>query len=227
VGSGNGDTGRECYYRTCLCRVIRVPTTAVHAARRAAPTSSCRASGGRRRACTTRQGGNRPISVYRPGEMPIQSCGQSVSAPRGEAGVRLNAHTELRVKRQRSARGAIYRNRVSGARTRPTFCSVEPSPLVRMSIHCEGRSRPCGHVRSRVDCLFAMTILAGLPDEAVSGPAAVRRASGAGTVWVRPGRPWSKLSRLAFNSRNEAWRMCRRTFRAIGRFRYIASRAER
>ena len=54
---------------------------------------------------------NRPISVYRLGEMPIQSCGQSVSAPRGKASVRLNAHTELRAKRQRSAREAIYRNR--------------------------------------------------------------------------------------------------------------------
>jgi hypothetical protein len=54
---------------------------------------------------------NRPISVSRLGEMPIQSCGQSVSAPRGKVGVSLNAHTELRTKRQRSAREAIYRNR--------------------------------------------------------------------------------------------------------------------
>jgi len=53
---------------------------------------------------------NRPISVYRLGEMPIQSCGQSVSAPRENAGARLNAHTELRTKRQRSAPEAIYRN---------------------------------------------------------------------------------------------------------------------
>jgi len=44
------------------------------------------------------------------GDMPIQSCGQSVSAPRGKAGVRLNAHTELRAKRQNSARQVIYRN---------------------------------------------------------------------------------------------------------------------
>ena len=44
--------------------------------------------------------------------MPIHSCGQSVSAPRGKAGVRLNAHTELRAKRQRLAREAIYRNRL-------------------------------------------------------------------------------------------------------------------
>jgi hypothetical protein len=49
--------------------------------------------------------------VYRPGDMPIQSCGQSVSAPRGKAGAMLNAYTELRAKRQRSAREAIYRNR--------------------------------------------------------------------------------------------------------------------
>jgi len=54
---------------------------------------------------------NRPISVYRLGEMPIQSCGQSGSAPRRKAGARLNAHTELPAKRQRSAREAIYRNR--------------------------------------------------------------------------------------------------------------------
>jgi hypothetical protein len=33
--------------------------------------------------------------------MPIQSCGQSVSAPRVKAGAMLNAHTELRAKRQR------------------------------------------------------------------------------------------------------------------------------
>ena len=55
-------------------------------------------------------GDHKPISVYRLGEMPIQSCGQSVSAPRGKAGVRLNAHTELRAMRQRSAREAIYRS---------------------------------------------------------------------------------------------------------------------
>jgi hypothetical protein len=54
---------------------------------------------------------NRPISVYRLGDMPIQSCGQSVSAPRGEARARLSAHTELRAKSQRSAREAIYRYR--------------------------------------------------------------------------------------------------------------------
>jgi len=45
------------------------------------------------------------------GEMPIQSCGQGVSAPHGKAGASLNAHTELRAKRQRSAREAIYRKR--------------------------------------------------------------------------------------------------------------------
>jgi len=56
-------------------------------------------------------GRNRPISVYRRGEMPIHSCGQSVSARRRKAGARLNAHTELRAKRQRSAREAIYQNR--------------------------------------------------------------------------------------------------------------------
>jgi hypothetical protein len=54
---------------------------------------------------------NRPVSVYRLGEMPIQSCGQSDSAPRGKAGATLNAHTEVQAKRQRSAREAIYGNR--------------------------------------------------------------------------------------------------------------------
>jgi len=54
---------------------------------------------------------NMPISVYRLSEMPIQSCGQSVSAPRGKACAGLNAHTELRAKRQHSAREAIHRNR--------------------------------------------------------------------------------------------------------------------
>jgi hypothetical protein len=49
---------------------------------------------------------NRPISVYHLGEMPIQSCGQSVSAPRGKANATLNAHTELQAKRQRSAKGS-------------------------------------------------------------------------------------------------------------------------
>jgi len=64
---------------------------------------------------------NRPISVYRLGEMPIQTCGQSVSTPRVKAGASFNAHTELRAKRQRSAREAIYRNR-----------PIETSALVRM-----------------------------------------------------------------------------------------------
>ena len=62
---------------------------------------------------------NRPMSVYRLGEMHTQSCGQSVSAPRGKAGARLNAHTELRTKRQRSAREAIYRIRPIGEQCLP------------------------------------------------------------------------------------------------------------
>ena len=52
--------------------------------------------------------GNRPISVYRLGKMPIQSCRQSVSAPRGKAGARLNSHTQMRgqsVSAQRGKRG--------------------------------------------------------------------------------------------------------------------------
>ena len=54
---------------------------------------------------------NRPISVHRLGEMPLQSCGRGVSAARGKAGARLTAHTELRTPHQRSAREAICRNR--------------------------------------------------------------------------------------------------------------------
>ena len=56
-------------------------------------------------------GYDRPISLYRLGEKPIQSCGQSGSAPHGTAGASLHAHTELRAKHQRSAREAIYRIR--------------------------------------------------------------------------------------------------------------------
>jgi hypothetical protein len=54
---------------------------------------------------------NRPISLYRLRETPVQNCEQSVSAPRGKARARFNAHTEMRAKRQRSAREAIYRYR--------------------------------------------------------------------------------------------------------------------
>ena len=85
---------------------------------------------------------NRPISVYRLGQMPTQSCGQSVSAPRKQAGPRSNAHTELRAKRQRSARVAIYRNRPicvleRECRVRPYFLwysmltSASPFTVVR------------------------------------------------------------------------------------------------
>jgi hypothetical protein len=92
---------------------------------------------------------NRPVSVYRLGGMPIQSFGQCVIAPRGKTGARLNAHTELRAKRQRSAREAIYRNwpidDLSSARLsasiwqtrtpltlnrRPRLCALHSSPAV-------------------------------------------------------------------------------------------------
>jgi hypothetical protein len=72
---------------------------------------------------------SRHISVYHLGNLPIQSCGQSVSAPRGKARARLNAHTELRTKRQRSAREVVYRNRpiVPG----PTMVGTMPnSPML-------------------------------------------------------------------------------------------------
>jgi hypothetical protein len=51
-------------------------------------------------------GSNRPISSYRQSEMSIRSCVQSVSAQRGKAGDTLNAHTELRAKRQRLGAGS-------------------------------------------------------------------------------------------------------------------------
>jgi hypothetical protein len=52
---------------------------------------------------------NRPISVFRLGAMPIQRCGQSVSAPRGKAGAWMNADTELGTTRRVSAqRGKGY-----------------------------------------------------------------------------------------------------------------------
>jgi hypothetical protein len=44
----------------------------------------------------------------------MQSCRQSISAPREKAGARLNAQTESRTKRQRSAREAKYRSRPIG-----------------------------------------------------------------------------------------------------------------
>jgi hypothetical protein len=53
----------------------------------------------------------RPILVYHLGELPTQSCRQSVSAPRRKAGARSNAHTKLQAQRQRSAREGIHRNR--------------------------------------------------------------------------------------------------------------------
>jgi hypothetical protein len=59
---------------------------------------------------------HRPISVYCPGEMAIQSCGQNISAPRVKAGAGLNAHTELRTKRQRSAPEVISEIGLFGTR---------------------------------------------------------------------------------------------------------------
>jgi len=64
----------------------------------------------------------------------MQSCGQSVSAPRGKAGVRLNAHTELRAKRQRSAREAMYRNR-----SIECLFSIIPLPVVAANFSCTAK----------------------------------------------------------------------------------------
>ena len=78
-----------------------------HALRRTAAQQPRRQSGpGRHRSPRHRMPFNNPISVYRLSEMPIQGCGQSV-----KAGPRLDAHEQLRAKRQRSARKAMYRNR--------------------------------------------------------------------------------------------------------------------
>jgi hypothetical protein len=105
-----------------------------------------------------------PISVYRLGEMPIQSCGQSVSAPRRKAGVRFNAHTELRAKRQRSAREAIYRNRLVRLRCKSHERILSHAPIwVRVLVRSTTTlARPrfrlqnkttyktrCGHRQSR------------------------------------------------------------------------------
>ena len=99
-------------------------------------TSPC-CMGRRRLPChlTRRVLPNSPISVYRRGEIPIQSRGQSVSAPRGTAGARLKAHTELRTMRQRSAREAMYRNR-----------SIQLTVMENVAndvLHLLWRQRPC------------------------------------------------------------------------------------
>jgi hypothetical protein len=91
-----------------------------------------------------RSSSNRPISVYRLAEMPIQSCGQSVSAPRVKAGARLNAHTELRANRQRSAREVIYQNRpvpVLAQIHRESLSSRVSSEIERETLSVHTRSR--------------------------------------------------------------------------------------
>jgi len=84
----------------------------------------------------------RPISVYRLDQMPIQSCGQSVKAPRGKAGARLNALTELRAKHHRSAWEVAYRNRLIANKHSTDVESV--LLLIRasfdVSIHVQGKS---------------------------------------------------------------------------------------
>jgi len=77
-----------------------------------------------------------PISVYRLSEIPIQSCGQSLSAPRSKAGARLNAHKELRAKRQRSARKPIYRNRPI-ARTTAKWEPYRPNFVDARDCQCD------------------------------------------------------------------------------------------
>ena len=111
----------------------------------ATPTPPLHESAGRQRVSRVGRDGrllcNMPISVYRLVEMPIQSYGQSVSAPRGKAGARLNAHPELRAKRPRSAREAytevgilLCGARVGGfalSRARPKGANRERSVISR------------------------------------------------------------------------------------------------
>ena len=78
-------------------------------------------------------------SAYRLDETPIQSCRQSVSAPRRKAGVRLNAHAELRVKLQCSAREAMYRNRPIkpvGRTASPCWSAAGDDALLELTDYC-------------------------------------------------------------------------------------------
>ena len=158
---------------------------------------------------------NRPISVYRLGEMPIQSRGQSVSAPRGNAGARLNAHTELRAKRQRSAREMIYRNLpiiyLPGPTTREYEASSRLSRPTAGASSCQGLADSTRHV---IDTRFEPSFLelngifmtwrrramSARPHLRALLLRAQRRSAG---LRVGPGMYFSPRHRLAFNSRNE------------------------
>ena len=110
LGAAQGSSGQDRERDAATCPRVNQYTTNNQCGHRvrpwhvvtAATIPSCSAAGPGH---TSPAQLNRPISEYRLGEMSIQSCGQSVSAPRGTAGARLNAHTELRTKCQRSGRG--------------------------------------------------------------------------------------------------------------------------
>jgi len=68
--------------------------------------------------------------------------------------------------------------------SRPTLCSDdEPSTCICMSIHPEGKS--CGQVRSRVECLFSLTLPPGQPAAAAARPGAPRRELPGATPYRR------------------------------------------
>jgi hypothetical protein len=62
---------------------------------------------------------NRPISVYRPGEMPIQSCGQSVSARRGKRYTETGLSRELLVRTPSTLRNLGFQCASAGSRDSP------------------------------------------------------------------------------------------------------------
>ena len=160
--------------------------------------------------------GNRPISVYRSGQMPIQSCGQSISASRGKAGARLNAHTVLRAKRQRSARGAIYRNR-------PIGIYACPYDTAAHEVNAGGKR-----------ALFTIRFCAGHDTKKAGAGAGAGVGAGAGagagvggnssdggvirggdivmlfnpTTEVRPGRCCSPRHRMPLNSKTNVHKVC-------------------
>ena len=84
--------------------------------------------------------------------------------------------------------------------TRPTL-NRRTSPCVCMIIHPEGKS--CGHVRSRFECLFSMTLRLGVPAAHVRDhPRAVlRQAAQPRVAGTHPGNMPATSSTRVFNPR--------------------------
>jgi hypothetical protein len=78
---------------------------------------------------------NRPISVYRLGDLPIQSCGQSVGAPRGKQ------YTEI----------GLLRSALPGVRRR---CLGVPASSVQCGVRAVSRVSSVWR-----QCVFSMVIL--------------------------------------------------------------------